>query len=135
MMNFHPKQGEPFNVLVYIATPKNPFWLGEAQETEIANQIVDCSGPSGHNVEYVLRLANFMRDHFPSETDHHLYSLEEEVMRKIKCKNLSLASLMGDGKGCVSFVKSDGVTRDGEQYQYTARISSPRSSIDLQNCM
>lgn len=131
-MNFYPLQGEPFNVLVYIATPKNPLWLGEAQETDIASQIVDCSGPSGHNVEYVLRLANFMRDYFPSETDHHLYRLEEEIIRKIKCKNLCVTTLMGDGKGCVSFIKSCG---NRDQNQYTARISSPRSSIDLQNCM
>lgn len=127
---FNPVQGEPFDVLVYIATPKNPLWLGEAQETEIANQIIKCSGPSGHNVEYVLRLANFMRHHFPTESDHHLYSLEDAVMQEIKCNNLCLTSLMGDGKGCVTFVKE-------QHLQYTARISknSPRSSIDLQNCM
>lgn len=127
-------QGDPFEVLVYIATPKNPLWLGEAQETDIANQIIECSGPSGHNVEYVLRLANFMRQHFPTVTDYHLYILEQEVLRSIKCKNLSLTTLMGDGKGCVTFIKEP---NRNETLQYTARIGkdSPRSSIDLQNCM
>lgn len=76
-----------------------------------------------------------MRDHFPSETDHHLYSLEEEVIREIKCKNLCLTTLMGDGKDVVHFVKS--ISYDGKQQtqQYAARISSSRSSLDTQNCI
>lgn len=131
MTTFQTLRGESFKVLVYIATPTNSLWLGEASETEIASQIIDCKGPSGHNVEYVLRLANFMRDHFPNEMDQHLYTLEEELLRKIKCNNLCLSTLMGDGNGCVNFVRY----RSGEPNQYAARISSSRSSIDFQNCM
>jgi cation transport protein ChaC len=42
--------------LVYIATPSNPGWLGEAPLDQIAAQIRTSVGPSGHNLEYLLRL-------------------------------------------------------------------------------
>jgi hypothetical protein len=35
---FYPVNGEPFKVLLYVATSKNPLWLGEAQVSDIANQ-------------------------------------------------------------------------------------------------
>lgn len=45
-------------VLVYLATPDNPNWLGDAPLPEIAEQVRRSIGPSGPNVEYVLRLAD-----------------------------------------------------------------------------
>lgn len=116
-----------------MATPRNPHWLGEARLSDIAEQIADCSGPSGHNVEYVVRLANFMRDHFPGEADHHLYGLEEEVMKRIEGRKLCLGSMMGDGKGCVRFVRTardrreESPAQEGEpereNLKYAARIA------------
>lgn len=44
-----------FLVSIYVATSKNEHWLGEAPLQAIAQQITECSGPSGHNVEYLLR--------------------------------------------------------------------------------
>jgi cation transport protein ChaC len=104
---FYPVNGEPFKVLLYVATSKNPLWLGEAQVSDIANQIVECRGPSGYNVEYVLRLANFMKHHFPDYDDQHLYNLEAEVLKRVEEKNMCLMTLMGDGEGCVTFVKEE----------------------------
>lgn len=50
-------QGSMVDALVYLATPQNPDWLGEAPLESIAAQVRRSVGPSGPNVEYVLRLA------------------------------------------------------------------------------
>ncbi|HVH99595.1 MAG TPA: gamma-glutamylcyclotransferase [Enhygromyxa sp.] len=50
--------GSIADVLVYLATPENPNWLGEAPLDAIAEQVCRCVGPSGPNLEYVLRLAD-----------------------------------------------------------------------------
>lgn len=46
------------DALVYLATPDNPNWLGDAPLVQIAAQIRCSVGPSGPNIEYVLRLAD-----------------------------------------------------------------------------
>ena len=47
--------------LVYIATEDNEAFLGEAPEADIARQIALATGPSGPNSEYLLRLADSLR--------------------------------------------------------------------------
>jgi len=49
--------GGRFEVLTYFAGPTNPNYLGDAPLSNIAAQVLASEGPSGHNVEYVLRLA------------------------------------------------------------------------------
>lgn len=57
LAKFYPsKGGYPFPVLLYIATPGSAYWMGQAPEYEIAEQVVECWGACGHNVEYILRL-------------------------------------------------------------------------------
>ena len=48
--------------LVYIATADNAAYLGEASEYEIAVQIANTEGPSGTNSDYIIDLANSLRD-------------------------------------------------------------------------
>ena len=55
--------------LVYIATDRNPNYLGPASEIEIANQIRTSHGPSGPNREYALRLAGALRE-IGADDDH-----------------------------------------------------------------
>jgi cation transport regulator ChaC len=43
--------------LMYVATPCNPDYLGPASLEAISEQVLASAGPSGHNAEYVLRLA------------------------------------------------------------------------------
>lgn len=43
-------------VLLYVARPDNPEYLGPAPLQEIARQVRGCAGPSGTNLEYVLKL-------------------------------------------------------------------------------
>merc|ERR1719436_2316099 len=91
----------PFPVLVFLATPKSSYWLGPASPHHIAAQVVASSGPSGHNVEYVLRLADWVHQELPKVEDEHLFSIEEEIRLTIKERNLSLKFLMGEKEEAV----------------------------------
>lgn len=128
---FFPITGEPCKVLLYVATPNNKLWMGKAELSDIAKQIVECRGPSGFNVEYVLRLANFMKLHFPNCEDRHLYNLENEVLKAVKEKNMCLKTLMGSGEGCITFVReerrrstdsSDDNNERVESFEHTTRV-------------
>jgi len=90
------KSRPPMPVLLYVATPSNQHWLGHASADEIANQVVESRGDAGHNVEYVLKLAEWIRKCLPDVIDDHLYSIETAVRTKIDQRNLCLTSLMGD---------------------------------------
>lgn len=82
MVEFIPQekgQGKML-ALVYIATSDNPIYLGPATPTEIAAQIAICRGNTGHNIEYLLRLAEFMRLYCPEVEDDHLFSIEEAAL-------------------------------------------------------
>jgi len=100
---FHPVEVEnqctppPFPVLVFVASPNSgPYWLGPAEPSDIAEQVVNSSGPSGHNVEYLLKLAEWVHNTLPQVWDDHLFSIEVEVRRKVKQRGLCLQALMGE---------------------------------------
>ncbi len=60
--------GERETGLLYLATPDNPNYLGPAPLERIAAQVLRSTGPSGDNVEYVLRLAAALREICPDLT-------------------------------------------------------------------
>ena len=68
------RDGERVDGLIYVATPANHNFLGPAELTEIATQVRDASGPSGTNQEYVLRLADALRE--IDAEDPHVFALE-----------------------------------------------------------
>uniref|UniRef100_A0A672JAQ6 Gamma-glutamylcyclotransferase n=1 Tax=Salarias fasciatus TaxID=181472 RepID=A0A672JAQ6_SALFA len=73
LMDFFP-DGEshaPVQALVYIATSDNPRYLGP--------------GKTGHNLEYLLRLAEFMRSSCPHVEDHHLFAIEAAALTVVSC--------------------------------------------------
>ena len=45
---------------------------------------MSCWGPSGSNVEYVVRLAEAMRRLAPGHSDPHLFGVEERVLRRAR---------------------------------------------------
>lgn len=63
--------------LVYIATETNAAWLGSAAESEIARHVADAVGPSGRNRDYVLRLADALRD--LGTVDDHVFAVERHL--------------------------------------------------------
>lgn len=103
VVNFHPRpfytstsnsSDEKKNALLYIAVPENKHWLGAAPLSDIAKQILESQGPSGSNVEYLLRLADFMREEIPEALDDHLFSLERLVRKFASDMKICLVSLM-----------------------------------------
>lgn len=85
-ITFFPKDAtkltttRPFSVLVYIGTESSFGYLGPAPIEDIAEQILHCSGKSGTNAEYVLKLASTMREIAPNVHDEHLFSLEKKIL-------------------------------------------------------
>ena len=63
--------------LVYIATHENAAFLGDASEREIAAQIARSSGPSGPNRDYLLQLAQALREMHAD--DPHVFAIEREL--------------------------------------------------------
>jgi len=63
--------------LMYTATPGNPNYLGPADLDAIARQVRSAHGPSGENVDYVLELAQALRD--MDAVDEHVFALEQRL--------------------------------------------------------
>jgi len=69
----------PLAALVYVAPPGNPNYLGPAPVEEMAAQIRRCHGPSGANLEYLLRLREAL--HAMDAHDPHVWELAELALR------------------------------------------------------
>ncbi|MFN3199360.1 MAG: gamma-glutamylcyclotransferase [Bradymonadia bacterium] len=65
------------DVLVYVAGPDNPHFLGSASLDEIAAHVARSRGPSGENTEYVLWLAEALRA--MGADDPHIFGLEARL--------------------------------------------------------
>ncbi|RTE86625.1 MULTISPECIES: gamma-glutamylcyclotransferase [Gammaproteobacteria] len=72
-------QPESERGLVYIAGPDNAAYLGPASDLEIAQQIACSEGPSGPNDEYVLKLAEALRQ--LDTEDDHVFSIESLLVK------------------------------------------------------
>ena len=71
--------GRVVNGVVYIADPANAAFLGAASEREIALHISRSQGPSGTNRDYLLHLAEALRE--LGADDPHVFAIESEVLR------------------------------------------------------
>jgi cation transport protein ChaC len=73
LLPLHTPGGVLGEGLVYVATPENPNWLGPAPLPTIAARVRASTGPSGPNDEYVLRLAEALRE--MGADDPHVFDL------------------------------------------------------------
>lgn len=69
--------GSTVEGLVYIATADNAAFLGEAPEADIARHIATAAGPSGPNRDYLLALAQALRD--MGKPDAHIFTIERHL--------------------------------------------------------
>lgn len=76
-IDVHVEGGEVLpGALMYLATEDNPNYVGPAPLPEIAARVRRCVGPSGPNVEYVLRLAEALRAMgVAPDEDEHVFEL------------------------------------------------------------
>ena len=65
--------------LMYVATQHNRNYLGPATPAEIAQQVRDARGPSGPNTEYVMRLADSLRQF--DVDDPHVFAVDDELRK------------------------------------------------------
>ena len=63
--------------ITYIADEYNEAYLGQAPIAQIAKEIFHSVGPSGTNTEYLLELAQALRDRVID--DPHVFALETEI--------------------------------------------------------
>ena len=63
----------------YVARDDNAAFLGPASDIEIADQIAAAEGPSGTNRDYVLQLADALRQ--LGEVDAHVFAIEQRLTR------------------------------------------------------
>ena len=62
----------------YIAAEGNPAFLGGGDDAELARHIAASHGPSGSNADYLLALADALRE--LNEYDEHVMNLERELL-------------------------------------------------------
>ncbi|XP_063529937.1 putative glutathione-specific gamma-glutamylcyclotransferase 2 isoform X1 [Cydia strobilella] len=131
-VNFHSRPSflpssstsEKKDAVLYIAVPENRHWLGAAPLPDIAKQILECSGSSGSNAEYLLRLADFMREEIPEALDDHLFSLERLVRKFAADMKICLRNLMGGDQVVenVEVSEEKEATAVVPSYQFASRI-------------
>lgn len=113
--------GEAFPVLLYIATPENCHWMGDDCPKKMAHQIAESSGPSGHNVEYLLRLAEFVRDEVPGADDEHLFTLEKNVKEILQHRQVPLMDVMGNAPQRIRRDSHEEIRRP-VSFEYSSRV-------------
>ncbi|WP_245960839.1 gamma-glutamylcyclotransferase [Wenzhouxiangella sediminis] len=76
------ERGESVSGTLYVAGRDNPAFLGPADAEAMAQHILDARGPSGDNLEYLLRLAGALRE--LGENDEHVFDLEQRAKARIR---------------------------------------------------
>lgn len=96
---FFDNYGVESIVTVFTATPENDLYVGPICDDphddveHIATQVVGAEGRAGTNAEYVIKLAYYVKTHFPNEDDKHLFLLEKKVSEKLSSKHLETVQI------------------------------------------
>lgn len=65
--------------IVYVATPENPSFLGDAPSNQLAGHIARSCGPSGSNLEYFVKLRAALVK--LGDVDQHIEEIAEHLTR------------------------------------------------------
>lgn len=127
IVTFQPRDSrdEPFPVLLYVALPTSRLYMGPAPLPQLATEIVDASGHCGHNAEYLLRLANFMKEHVPDVWDEHLYLLEHLVRSNLEEKEIPIEEVMGSELQVAVAAIAGGYKEDQKEEERPSLSRSP----------
>ncbi len=71
------RDGHHVDGLLYVADERNAHYLGPASIRQIARQVERAHGPSGSNLDYVLRLAASLRE--MGAIDTHVFALADAL--------------------------------------------------------
>lgn len=80
-VGFRDPECPPVRAIVYVATERNPNYLGPATDAEIAAQIRRAQGPSGPNAEYALELAAALRR--IGADDDHVFAIADLLATRV----------------------------------------------------
>jgi cation transport regulator ChaC len=76
------ESGETVRAVTWVARMENPYYLGPSPMDAMVAQIRDAVGPSGANVEYVLRLADTLRGW--GIEDAHVFEIEAGLLGEMR---------------------------------------------------
>ncbi|XP_076032130.1 putative glutathione-specific gamma-glutamylcyclotransferase 2 isoform X1 [Oratosquilla oratoria] len=81
LSTFYNVRDLPFQekVLVFIGSTQSELFLGASPILAMAQQIAEAEGPSGTNLEYLMKLAHFIHTELPFANDDHVFELEAAV--------------------------------------------------------
>ena len=79
-IDVHVREGDAAHIKahMYVADQHNDNYLGSASQEDMALQVYRSHGPSGSNVEYLMRLAESLRH--MNVVDEHVFELERHVL-------------------------------------------------------
>lgn len=99
-------------VLTFTALVDNALYLGPSEVDRLADDVISSSGSCGHNVEYVVRLADYVRDNLPQDDDEHLFDLDRKIKEKLNQRGLNVEKVIAS---YTSTKSSQSVRRDSTQ--------------------
>jgi cation transport regulator ChaC len=96
------------SALTCIAYDNNRYYLGAGiSDRQMADEIRRARGHAGPNCEYLFRLADGVRKHFPDYYDEHLFALERYVLDNDDARCYSEKTNEHNAVGIVSLRKKN----------------------------
>lgn len=80
-IQFTSASGEAISAITYVGDPKAPVYQKEDHHQVIADIIVNSTGPSGPNRDYLFDMAQALRDF--DEVDEYIFEIEKDVRARL----------------------------------------------------
>ncbi|KYQ90838.1 PUA domain-containing protein [Tieghemostelium lacteum] len=123
------KQESVGSAIVYLATTENSEYLGEDSIENIAMQIFKSVGPSGRNIDYLLKLANSL--HEINVVDDHVFSIEKEVLALMEKYQITDGFIHNSTSVATSIIRSG--SPDGKRTVTATSSATSTTTFTLTN--